>query len=50
MISGDSLGCYVRPEFETEHIDKLAEQGVAIDRAYHAVSICMPSRVTAMTG
>ena len=46
----DNLGCYGRPEFITPHIDKLAEQGVAFDRAYYAVSICMPSRATAMTG
>lgn len=46
----DNLGCYGRPEFKTEHIDKLAKQGVAFDRAYYAVSICMPSRVTVMTG
>lgn len=46
----DNLGCYGRPEFRTEHIDRLAEQGVAFDNAYYAVSICMPSRVTALTG
>lgn len=46
----DNLGCYGRPEFKTDHIDKLAEQGILFERAYYAVSICMPSRVTAMTG
>lgn len=46
----DNLGCYGRPEFRTEHIDRLAEQGVAFDNAYYAVSICMPSRVTVLTG
>ena len=46
----DNLGCYGRPEFETHHIDRLAEQGVIFDNAYYAVSICMPSRVTMMTG
>eukprot|EP00752_Nemacystus_decipiens_P016570 g14810.t1 len=46
----DNLGCYGRPEFKTDHIDQLSEQGVTFDRAYYAVSICMPSRVTAMTG
>ncbi|WP_184307864.1 sulfatase-like hydrolase/transferase [Aporhodopirellula rubra] len=46
----DSFGCYGRPEFETHHIDRLAENGVIFDNAYYAVSICMPSRVTMMTG
>lgn len=46
----DNLGCYGRPEFKTPNIDHLAEQGVLFERAYYAVSICMPSRVTTMTG
>ena len=46
----DNMGCYGRPEFNTPNIDKLAERGVIFDRAYFAVAICMPSRVTMMTG
>ena len=46
----DNLGCYGRPEFRTTNIDQLARQGVTFDNAYYAVSICMPSRVTMMTG
>ena len=46
----DNLGCYGRPEFQTTNIDQLAKQGVTFDKAYYAVSICMPSRVTMMTG
>ncbi len=46
----DTLGCYGRPEFETQHIDQLSQEGVTFDNAYHTVAICMPSRVTAMTG
>lgn len=46
----DNFGCYGRPEFRTTHIDQLASQGVIFDNAYYAVSICMPSRVTMMTG
>lgn len=46
----DNLGCYGRPEFKTSHIDGLAREGVLFERAYYAVSICMPSRATAMTG
>ena len=46
----DNMGCYGRPEFNTPNIDKLAEQGVVFDKAFYTVSICMPSRVTMMTG
>lgn len=46
----DSFGCYGMPEFKTQHIDYLAQQGVIFDSAFYAVSICMPSRVTMMTG
>lgn len=46
----DNLGCYGRPEFKTENIDRLADQGVIFDNAFQAVAICMPNRVTIMTG
>ncbi|MDP4643253.1 MAG: sulfatase-like hydrolase/transferase [Opitutales bacterium] len=46
----DNMGCYGRPEFKTPNIDQLADQGVVFDKAYQAVAICMPSRVTVMTG
>ncbi|CAH8281481.1 arylsulfatase A-like enzyme [Mariniflexile fucanivorans] len=46
----DNMGCYGKPEFNTPNIDKLAEQGVTFDKAFYAVAICMPSRVTMMTG
>ncbi|MDP0489954.1 MAG: sulfatase-like hydrolase/transferase [Verrucomicrobiota bacterium JB023] len=46
----DNLSCYGRPEFRTHHIDELAAQGVLFNKAYYAVSICMPSRVTMLTG
>ena len=46
----DTLGCYGRPEFQTVNIDKLASEGVVFDNSYHAVAICMPSRVSLMTG
>lgn len=46
----DCFGCYGRPEFETHNLDRLAREGVIFDNAYYAVSICMPSRVTMMTG
>lgn len=46
----DNFGCYGKPEFKTTNIDQLASQGVVFDNAYYAVAICMPSRVTMMTG
>ena len=46
----DNMGCYGRPEFKTPNLDRLAEQGVVFDKAYVTVAICMPSRVTMMTG
>lgn len=46
----DCFGCYGRPEYQTQNIDQLSAEGVTFDRAYYAVSICMPSRVTVMTG
>ena len=46
----DNMGCYGRPEFNTPNIDKLAGKGVVFDNAIYAVAICMPSRVTMLTG
>ncbi|QDU91350.1 Arylsulfatase [Pirellulimonas nuda] len=46
----DNMGCYGRPEFTTPNIDLLAAQGVVFDQAAYAVAVCMPSRVTMMTG
>ena len=46
----DNFGCYGRPEFRTIHIDRLAQNGVIFDKAYHTVAICMPSRATIFSG
>ncbi|MCM4156955.1 sulfatase-like hydrolase/transferase [Gramella sp. AN32] len=46
----DNMGAYGKPEFNTPNIDKLSEEGITFDKAYYAVAICMPSRVTMMTG
>lgn len=46
----DNMGCYGRPEFDTPNIDALADEGVVFDNAAYAVAICMPSRVTMLTG
>ena len=46
----DTLSCYGRDEYQTQNIDQLATEGITFDRAYHPVAICMPSRVSVMTG
>jgi arylsulfatase A-like enzyme len=46
----DTLGCYGNPEFKTHNIDRLAAEGVVFENCYYAVSICMPSRATVLTG
>ncbi|MDN3665568.1 sulfatase-like hydrolase/transferase [Algibacter miyuki] len=46
----DNMGIYGKPEFNTPNIDKLATEGVVFDQAFYAVAICMPSRVTMLTG
>lgn len=46
----DNMGCYGKPEFYTPNINKLSKEGITFDNAYYAVAICMPSRVTMMTG
>jgi uncharacterized sulfatase len=46
----DTLGCYGNDLIQTPNIDKLADQGVIFDRAYCESPICLPSRVTMITG
>lgn len=46
----DTFGCYGNPEFRTHNIDRLAAEGVLFENCYYAVSICMPSRATVLTG
>jgi len=46
----DTLGCYENPLIQTPHIDRLAQEGVQLNRAYCESPICIPSRVTMITG
>ena len=43
------LGCYGQP-VKSPHIDRLASQGMLFERAYVQVALCMPSRVSMLTG
>ena len=47
---GDCLGCYGNPLLRTPHIDSIAEGGVRFDRGYVQNPMCMPSRMSVMTG
>lgn len=44
------LGCYGVDSIKSPHIDELASEGTAFDRAYCQQAICAPSRISMMTG
>ena len=46
----DHLGCYGNSILQTPNIDSIANQGVAYDRFYTAVPVCMPNRASIATG
>lgn len=45
----DYLSCYGHPSINTQHIDRLASEGVRFDRAYCAAPLCGPSRISFVT-
>ncbi|MDP3069502.1 MAG: sulfatase [Opitutaceae bacterium] len=45
-----ALGCYGDPQVKTPHIDRLAAQGLMLNRAYCQVPVCGASRASLMTG
>ena len=45
-----SLGCYDHPLVKSPNIDRLAKRGVMFRRAYCQDAICLPSRISMMTG
>jgi arylsulfatase A-like enzyme len=46
----DCLGCYGNPVIRTPHIDSIAADGVRFARGYVQNPMCMPSRMSIMTG
>ncbi|MFZ2658116.1 MAG: sulfatase-like hydrolase/transferase [Victivallales bacterium] len=46
----DSIGCYGNHVVQTPNIDRLAAEGTRFERAYCESPICIPSRITMITG
>ena len=44
------LGCAGDPLVHTPHLDRLAQRGVVLDSAYCPSPICVPSRMSTLTG
>jgi arylsulfatase len=47
---GDALSILGHPVALTPHLDKLAQQGILFRRAYAECPVCIPARITIMTG
>jgi arylsulfatase len=46
----DVLGCYKSPFVKTPNIDRLASSGIVFERAYCQNPVCVPSRVSMLSG
>ena len=46
----DSMGCYGSPWARTPHMDRIAEEGVIFLRAVTPAPVCVPARVSLLTG
>jgi arylsulfatase A-like enzyme len=46
----NSLSLYGNPLVQTPNLDRLADEGVLFDRAYATCPLCVPARVSLMTG
>jgi len=49
QLRADYLSCYGHPTIGTANIDRLASEGVRLDRAYCAAPLCGPSRISFVT-
>lgn len=50
QLRADFLSCYGARCVDTPNIDSLADRGVRYDRAYSVHPVCVPARVSLMTG
>lgn len=53
LVSDDlrpELGCYGNEQIKSPNIDKLAERGMVLHRAYCQQAVCSPSRTSVLTG
>ncbi len=48
--SSNAIGCYGSKVNETPHMDRIANEGMRMDRVFATNSICTPSRATILTG
>lgn len=46
----DDFGAYGHPNIRTPNVDRLAESGLKVERAFLTVAQCSPSRISILTG
>ncbi|MGQ9456126.1 MAG: sulfatase family protein [Armatimonadota bacterium] len=49
QLRADYLSCYGHPTINTQHIDRLAAEGVRFAKAYCSAPLCGPSRISFVT-
>ncbi|NQU97539.1 MAG: sulfatase-like hydrolase/transferase, partial [Chloroflexi bacterium] len=50
QLRRDFLRCYGAEFIQTPHMDSIAEEGVRYDRCYSASPVCVPARISLLTG